>query len=553
MSSPAPRLQDRAYQRECVDAIVSAVERGVQGAATVLPTGAGKSVIIGMLAARPEIRRRGRLLVLAHREELLQQNAAKVRLADPSLRVGILQGARREIFADVVMGSVLSAKSDRNLRALSAIGGVGAVVVDECHHATAASYRRVMNHFEVPRIGFTATMVRGDDASLGEIWTDIVYTRSIAEMIREGYLCGVRGIRVLVKDLDLGKVKRMHGDFSEKALGQALEESLAPGAIARAYVEHAAGKQGIVFAPTVHSAQVIGEALCEAGIKTETVHGEMEADERRAALDRFRAGDVQVLSNCMILTEGTDLPMAEVIVMARPTSNAGLYIQCVGRGLRPHPGKTRALVLDVVGATSKHSLVSPIKLFGDEVKPREVDGDLLELDGYDEEDERGGAGGPEPAVLRDGPLEAVEVDLFHGSASAWLRTKGGTWFLPAGERFIALVPGERGTDFDVVWMWRRKQGSGWVARAVPELGYAMSMAEGNVTFWEKQHAQRAQGWRLAPVSDQARTYAREFGVTLDGLATEGEAYDVIVVGEASKRIDRTQKRRLAALTGVSGS
>lgn len=552
MSSPTPALQDRAYQNECVDAIVSAVRRGVRGAAVVLPTGAGKSIVIGKLAAHPEIRRRGRLLALAHREELLQQNAAKVLMADPSLRVGILQGTRREIFADVVMGSVLSVKSDRNLRALSAIGGVGLVVVDECHHATAASYRKIMDHFDAPRVGFTATMVRGDDAALGDIWTDIVYTRSIAEMIREGYLCGVRGIRVLVKDLDLAGVKRMHGDFSEKALGQALEESLAPGAIARAYAEHAAGKQGIVFAPTVHSAQVIGEALCEAGIKTETVHGEMEADERRAALDRFRAGDVQVLSNCMILTEGTDLPMAEVIVMARPTSNAGLYIQCVGRGLRPHPGKQKALVLDVVGATSKHSLVSPIKLFGDEVKPREVDGDLLELDGYDEEDERG-AGGPTPAVLRDGPLEAVEVDLFHGSASAWLRTHGGVWFLPAGDRFIALVPGERGWDFDVVWMNRRRTGpgmSGWVARAVPELGAAMAYAEGNVTSEEKTTALRDRTWRRRRASDAQRRYAASFGVVLGEDATGGDAAEVISVGEASRRIDYAQQLRLAQMARV---
>lgn len=544
MSSPGLRL--RPYQTECKDALVSAVLRGVKGPATVLPTGAGKSVIIGAFSAELEIQRRGRVLVLSHRDELQEQNAAKVRMVDPRLRVGIVQGARNEVLADVVMGSVATLRNDRRLAMLR---DVGTIVVDECHHATADSYRKIMNHYGVPRVGFTATMVRGDQASLGDIWTDIVYTRGIAEMIRDGYLCGVRGIRVMVENLDLAKVKRMHGDYAEKALGEALETSLAPEVIAKAYCEHAADKQGIVFAPTVSSAEVIAAALCAAGIVTETVHGKMATEDRRAVLQRFRDGKTRVLANCMVLTEGTDLPMAEVAVMARPTSNAGLYIQCVGRVLRPYPGKHRALVLDVVGATAKHSLVSPVRLFGEEVTPREVGDDLLELDGYDEE-ETGGA--PPPKPLAFGPHTSVEVDLFHGSESAWLRTRGGTWFLPAGERFIALVPGERGIDFDVVWMWRRKQGSGWVARAVPELGYAMSMAEGNVTFWEKQHAQRAQGWRLAPVSDQARTYAREFGVALDGLATEGEAYDVIVVGEASKRIDRVQKRRLAAMTGASG-
>lgn len=546
MSSPGLRL--RPYQTECVDALVDALDRGVKGPATVLPPGSGKSVIIGALSARPEIQRRGRVLVLSHRDELQKQNAAKAQMADPRLRVGILQGNRREILADVIMASVLSAKSPRNLAAMT---DIGLIVVDECHHATAASYRTVMDHFNVPRVGFTATMVRGDDASLGEIWTDIVYTRGIAEMIRDRYLCAVRGIRVLVDSLDLNRVKRMHGDYAEKALGEALEQSLAPEAIAKAYTEHAAGKQGIVFAPTVSSAQVIADALNAAGIVTETVWGEMGDDERAAALQRFRDGKTQVLSNCMILTEGTDLPMAEVAVMARPTSNRGLYIQCVGRVLRPHPSKPHALVLDVVGATGKHSLVSPIKLFGDEVKPREV-ADLLELDGYDEEETTGGGGLPS-APLMDGPLRSIEVDLFHGSESAWLRTRGGTWFLPAGERFIALVPGAGLTDFDVVWMHRRKAGvSGWVARGIPELGYAMSYAEGNVTFWEKQHAAKDRQWRMSPVSERARAYAAEFGVTLDGLATEGEAADVIVVAEASRRIDAKQRKRMAALTGVSG-
>lgn len=546
MSSPGLTL--RPYQTECVDALVDAVDRGVKGPAVVLPTGAGKSVIIGAYAARLETQRRGRVLVLAHREELLAQNANKVRLADPRLRVGIVQAGRNEVLADVVMGSVATLRSDRRLAMLR---DVGTVVVDECHHATATSYRKIMDHYGVPRVGFTATMVRGDEASLGEVWTDIVYTRSIAEMIREGYLCGVRGVRVMVAGLDLGKVKRMHGDYSEKALGEALEGSLAPQAIAKAYTEHAPGKQGIVFAPTVHSAQVIADELCAVGIKAEVVHGDMAPEERAAALDRFRAGDVQVLSNCMVLTEGTDLPMAEVAVMARPTTNAGLYIQCVGRVLRPHPGKARALVLDVVGATAKHSLVSPVKLFGEEVKPREVGDDVLELDGYDEEAEPQGDGrGIDDQVLLDGPLQAVEVDLFHGSESAWLRTRGGTWFLPAGERFIALVPGEHLVGFDVVWMHRRRTGegaSGWVARGIPELGYAMAYAEGNVTFWEKQSAQREREWRMAPVSDRARAYAVEFGVTLDGCATEGEAHDVIVVGEASRRIDGKQKRRMAAM------
>lgn len=535
----SPTLKPRDYQLETVDAVVSALDRGVTGPAVVLPTGAGKSVIIGMLAARPEIQKRGRVLVLAHREELLEQNAQKARMADPNLRVGIVQGQRRkEYLADVIMGSVLTLCRDANLARLRE---VGLIVVDECHHVTADSYRKILSHYDVPHVGFTATMTRADKSALGDIWTEVVYSKDISWMIRRGYLCAVDGKRIKVAGLDLAKVKRMHGDYSEKALGEAIEGSMAPGAVARAYVEHAMGRQGILFAPTVSSAEVFATALAELGVKVETIHGKLGTEERRAMLQRFRDGVTTILSSVGVLTEGTDLPMAEVAIMCRPTTNVGLYIQCVGRVLRLHPGKGRALVLDLVGVTSKHSLVSPVQLFGDDAET--IERDVLDME-RDEVEEAGG--GDEPVHLLDGPLEAEEVDLFHGSQSAWLRTHEGTWFLPAGSRFIALIPAESGAGWHIVAMNRYVPGdSRWVARDVPDLGYAMSYAEDDVTAAERASVEKERAWRNGRVDQKMIKYARSIGVRAGYSMTLGELQTGITVEEASRRIDPKVRARMS--------
>ena len=533
----SPTLKLRDYQVETVDAVVSGLKRGVRGGAVVLPTGAGKSVIIGAVAAVPEVQALGRVLVLAHREELQEQNAAKARMADPNLRVGIVQAGRNEVLADVVMGSVQTLRHESRLRQLT---NVGLIVVDECHHATADSYRKIMDYYKVPAVGFTATMTRADKSALGEIWTEVVYSKDISWMIRRGYLCAVDGKRIKVAGLDLAKVKRMHGDFSEKALGEAIEGSMAPGAVARAYVEHATGRQGILFAPTVSSAEVFASALAELGVKVETIHGKLGTEERRAMLQRFRDGTTTILSSVGVLTEGTDLPMAEVAIMCRPTTNVGLYIQCVGRVLRLHPGKERALVLDLVGVTSKHSLVSPVQLFGDDAEA--IERDVLDME-RDDVEETGDDGAQ---FLLDGPLEAEEVDLFHGSQSAWLRTHDGTWFLAAGQRYIVIIPGDAGAGWHVVAMNRYMPGdSRWVARDVPELGYAMAYAEGDVTKAEAMGVEKERAWRGQRVDFKLTKYARSLGIRVSSGDTLGHVQAQVNVEEASRRIDPIQRARIA--------
>lgn len=522
----------------------------------VLPTGAGKTVVFAHLAKRWLGAREGRVLVLAHRTELIEQAAGKIRAVAPALDVGIVKAERNQTRSRVVVGSVQTLRSENRRKMLQ---GVGLVIVDECHHATADSYVQVLRHYgcladdgEAVAVGFTATMSRGDDMSLGDIWQDVVYSRSIAEMIHGGYLVRPRGIRVWVDDLDLSKVRKTRGDYREGDLGQALTDSMAPELIAKSYVEHASERQGILFAPTVESATVIGDAVREAGISTAMVWGAQPASERAKALDDFMGNRVQMLANCMVLTEGTDLPPASCAVIARPTTHQGLYVQMTGRVLRPWPGKADALVLDVVGASQRHALASPVQLYGDESVVLDADATEDESDSCDDEvgavelDEGLGAGWTEAPEYRNGPVISEEVDLFRGSASAWLRTAAGVWFLPAGkERFVAIVPGrERGTH-DVTAMHRYQQGTGrWIIQGVPDLSYAMAWAEGEITAAEQSISRKERGWRARRPTQNQRDLARRYGIIVHDQMLSGEVSNAITVAMATARIDS----RLPALT-----
>lgn len=537
----------RPYQREAVSAVRQAWLGGQQRPAVVLPTGAGKTVVFSDLLGDDGAASSGRDLVIAHREELISQAVAKIRMMVGNRRVGVVKAERDQTNHDIVVASVQTLASERRR---SRIRDVRRVVVDECHHATADTYMKVLDHYGcfdeggADAVGFTATMIRGDEKALGDVWPDVVYTKSIAEMIHEGYLVRPRGLRVRVPDLNLRGVSKSAGDYTNSGLGKAIEGSLAPELVAKAYAEHAQDKQGILFAPTVATAQLYAEALRAVGISAEIVSGTTEKGERARILQRFRDGAVQVLCNCMVLTEGTDLPMAEVCVIGRPTLNRGLLIQMCGRVLRLWPGKDSALILDVSGATERHSLLGAIELFGDEGVDVPVDEEQApEPDVLDELDLEL-APTELDEQLDDGPtwltgeVEAIEVDLFHGSASIWLRTYGGMWFIPTGERYILIQAGTEQGTWDVVRMSTRVGGgSSWVFRGAPDLAYAMAFGEGDVTREEQMLARKEARWRAGRPTEKARVYGRSLGVFLPDNATGGELSSAIAVAKASARID----------------
>lgn len=530
----------RDYQREAVAAIRASWAGGVRRPACVLPTGAGKTVVFSDLIMRDLRDGSDRVLVLAHRDELIRQAVSKIKSVAPYLRVGVCKAGEDQVGAPVVVGSVQTMRNEARRRR---VRNVGLVVVDECHHATAPSYREVLSYYGcfddgARAVGFTATMSRGDGVGLGSVWQGVVYERDIRYMITRGFLVPPRGVYVRVEDLNLANVKRTAGDYSEGALGDALTASMAPERIVDAYREHASGRPTLLFVPTVAFAELMVGRFTAAGVTARVVHGGQGADERRAALAAFRDGRVSVLVNCMVLTEGTDLPLASCVIIARPTTHVGLYVQMVGRVLRPYPGKTEALVLDVVGVSRRHRLAGLTDLIGerDEVGKR----DPAEPGEVDEIEEDGDEGGSYVnRAWLDGTLVSEDVDLFHGQRARWQRTHAGHWFVATGERFLGVVPSPLSGSWDVVSFHRHLVGeSDWVVRGVGDLGYAMAHAESVIGVAESALAKRQAQWRRRPVSNAQQSRLYRYGVADSStLANQGAAADLMNVWDASTRID----------------
>ncbi|MFB7474009.1 DEAD/DEAH box helicase [Kitasatospora sp. NPDC056184] len=524
----------RPYQREAISRLIDGWQAaGPTRLAVVLPTGAGKTVVLSHLISRMHQQTGRRALVIAHREELIQQAAAKLRAIAPHLTVGIVKAGRNEHRGvDVIVASVQTL-AVRKRRA--AITGVGLVVVDECHHAAADSYVEVLDHFGawsgVPVAGFTATMTR-TDGGLADIWQDIVFQLDILDLMADGHLVDVRGKRVTVGGLDLDKVKTRAGDLQDSQLGQALEDSGAARVVADAYAEHAADRPGVVFTPTVATAHGMAEALTAAGITAAAVWGDMPREDRTAVLDRYKAGDVQVLTNCMVLTEGFDAPWASCAVIARPTKSAGLYVQMVGRVLRPSPGKTDALVLDVMGSSTRHKLASIVDLTGRDVGALRENQSLAEAAAEPAE--------PEPTKPGAGAAFAVgweDVDLFHHSRVRWLRTGGGIWFIPAGRSLYFLVPSAAG-----LYRIRRWSEDGGVQP--PSLDHDFTQAD--AMRWAEIGARSREGralalrdsaWRARPASPKQLQLCRYRRVRVSPGWTAGDVSDALDIAQATALLD----------------
>lgn len=565
----------RPYQHEAIEALRRELRRSPgHGTAVVLPTGTGKTTVFAEYGRQEVERTDDRVLYIAHRDELIDQAYQRVRRMAPGHTVGIVNAVSNSAMARHVVGSVqsLGGESAAMARRRNMIKKVGTLVIDEAHHAVAPIYQRVIDHFVHERgaklIGFSATLSRTDGKALGRVWRSVAYEKTIGWAIGEGFLVRPVGIRVQVDDLHLERLRSSGGDLAREAVGEAIESSLAPEAIAKAMIEHASTRPTILFAPTVHSAGVIEDALRASGFTTALVHGAMPKDARKAALLAFRAGRVQVLVNVMVLTEGTDLPRTSCIVIARPTKSRGLYQQMVGRGLRidpDDPSKIDCLVLDLTGATGL-GLASCTDLFGGEDEQARkpcycsglgemIDGSCSHARCHDDclcggGRECGCSWEPEShevieedePIYADGPLKSTVIDLFSGSPVQWLRTTRGVPFLPAGERYIAIVPADPsdGGGFDVVSVhWQDWQDARYVARKCRDFAMAMRYGEDDLTVGERRQASKDDGFRKRRMksSETQRAWATSYGISADPSILASELQQRLAEAGASARID----------------
>jgi ATP-dependent helicase IRC3 len=548
----------RSYQREAIDAVFKAWADGMRRPAIVLPTGAGKTVVFSALVR--EFREPGpghmaqvqhltgtRVMILAHRDELVDQAIAKLRAVMPGVNVGKVKAESDDRYADVIVASVQTLASERRRTRLAVdqenVGNIGLIITDECHHAAAASYRKIYDAFpDALQLGVTATMARGDRQGLGDVWEDVVSKRSILWMISKGYLTDVRTRRVDLKALDMGAVKSSRGDWAAGDLGRALMEAEADTAIARAYKEHAGDRQGIVFTPTVETACAAAEALTEAGVRSAVITGDTPKDERHHFYEQYRRGVFQTLVSCMVLTEGFDMPQAEVAVIARPTQSAPLYTQMVGRVLRPYPGKTEALVLDLVGA-SANKLRTLIDLEPGTVKAVRDGESLAEALIREEEEQNRKV----PAGSLAFELKVRDVDAFAASEHAWVRTPKGVMFINCGETRVFLWPtpaewgGNRRDEWDVCVA---VPGQPW-KRVEPYTGLDLSSAMAWGEAVSEDHypgfgTSRSAAWRKKPASEKQKDLAKRYGIDPKGMRA-GEVSEAIDVAMGGLYFDRFVK------------
>lgn len=591
----AASLSMRPYQDRCLAALVgyrrNRTERlpdGGRRGLVHMATGTGKTVLFSHI---PRLSR-GRVLAMAHREELVDQIAGTMRRVNPDSSVGVEQAGRTAPGGcKVVVASVQTlAMSPDRLNALDP-SQFSVVITDEAHHYLADTYFRVLGHFGVaPDLaalkarglkgqerkeaarqlfkefrppagapflaGFTATPARADGLGLEYLFDDIVFSYGIQDAILDGWLCPVRGLRVYT-GASLEGVRTRGGDFAEGDLSRAVNTEKRNEHVVKAYLEHASGRRALAFAVDRQHAQDLFTAFLSHRIKAGLVLGNTREPERRAVIAAFRAGEVDVLVNCEVLTEGFDSPECSCIIMARPTKSAILYTQMMGRATRIAPGKEDMLVLDMADA-GKAGVVSANTLFGLPPKLDPGGEDLMEVTAqareYEEQvpqgqwDEVRSLEDLRQAVDQFDPLvmAGLSGDVARGTCLAWLKIPSGfVLAVPASQGYAASPPAQLGVVEDLLGhaALRVKEGPGASIEVggYPGVVEAMAAAE----QWVQQH--RADSYSMLRRDASWRTAQEN--------ATPGQAALLrrlqepmpvgLTKGQASVMIDRalTRKKR----------
>lgn len=513
----------RDYQQDTVSGLYASYGRGNRRVATVLPTGGGKTVVFSHVAA-DAVRAGRRSLVLAHRTELIDAAEEKLLGSSAGMSVGVVQGRRREFDRDVIVGSVQTIVREGALNVLRS-RDLGLVVVDECHHIAAATYQTILRELGVftdagPLLyGVTATLGRGDRKSLGDTFEDVAHAVPMTDLIRDGHLLRPKGLRVKVEGLDLSRVKRSRTSESgldDRAVAAAMSESLAPAALARAILKHGKGRHGVAFLPTVELSKEQARVFNEHGINAIHVDADTPRAARKEIIRRARLGEYDMVCNVGLFTEGTDVPIWDLVALARMTSSDVLFQQMAGRGLRPYPGQSDCLVMDFVGLTARLHIRTVVELEGVEMIDELDD----ELKAFDEEipeperDEPGHAPPAEPGI--DGELVSELVDLFGASHVAWQHSPRGVWYLPGGNGYaVFLAPADEVDRYDV---YEHVDGAPRLLHEDPcDISAAMAWGEKAVRERAARDVSRDAGWRRGKVKRADRLTA-----VFRGLATPDE-------------------------------
>lgn len=539
----------RPYQQAAVAAVHQDWAEGTRRVGVVLPTGAGKSTVIAALAA--DAYQRGlRVVLLAHRGELLDQMLDAVRAVDPTIpadQLGVVR-AEQDDHGAAIVAATLQTLAHAHRR--QALGPREVILWDEVHHAGAEGWHATFEDLDgygddTFMCGFTATMYRDKDRKgrgLGEIIQKISYERDLRWAIEQGYLVQPQGLTVRIQGLNaLNDVRTVAGDFHQGQLAEVMEA--ATDYVVEAVTTHAADRRPIIFAASVDAAHLIADALTAADYPAIAVTGEQGYEQRQEAYHAYRAGFTKAIVTVMVLTEGADFPMCDAVVLARPTRSRNLYSQMVGRALRLYDGKDDALVLDLSGSTRVMKLVNLSQLDKD-APMRAVDetGQDVTDDYLDEIDSE-----PEPPakIVRQGPVDMVTIDLLAGDDTLWLETPKGVPFINLERNEVVFLwPDDDRELWAVGHINTRTRKGGWAEEIEGEPPYDdLKSAIENAEEWAVENGYQLPGrdssWRSgnrAPSEAQLR-FARTLHIVEAEGMTKGRLSDEISIALAARLLD----------------
>lgn len=476
-------MELRPYQQEAKDSIFSQWENGIQNTLLVLPTGCGKTIVFAKVAEEC-VRRGDRVLILAHRGELLDQAADKI---GNSTGLGCAtEKAEQSCLGSwfrIVVGSVQSMMREKRLSQFPQ-DYFNTIIIDEAHHCISDSYQKVLQHFpDANVLGVTATPDRGDMKNLGTVFESLAYEYTLPKAIKEGYLSPIKAVTIPLK-VDLSGVGMQSGDFKAGDLGTALDPYLYN--IAEEMKKYCQGRKTVVFLPLIKTSQKFRDILNENGFHAAEVNG--DSQDRAEILQGFNNGKYDVLCNSMLLTEGWDCPSVDCVVVLRPTKVRSLYCQMVGRGTRLSPGKDHLLLLDFLWHTERHELCHPAHLICESEEVAKKMTENLENAAF--------------------PVDIEEAEK------------------TAAEDVVAQR--EEALAKQLAEMKRRKR------KLVDPLQFEMSIQAEDLAGYVP-----AFGWEMAPPSDSQKQTLEKLGILPDEIDN---------AGKASKLLERLDKRRQEGLT-----
>lgn len=476
-------MELRPYQEEARESIFEQWDSGVKRTLLVLPTGCGKTIVFAKVT-EDCVRRGDRVLILAHRGELLDQAADKIQKSTGlGCAVEKAEESCRGSWFRIVVGSVQTLMREKRLGGFPA-DYFNTIIIDEAHHCISDSYQRVLEHFsEAKVLGVTATPDRGDMRNLGTYFETLAYEYTLPKAIKEGFLSPIKALTLPLK-IDMRGVGTHAGDFKASDISTALDPYLF--GIAEEMKKYCMDKKTVVFLPLVKTSQKFRDILNENGFNAAEVNG--DSQDRAEVLQAFDAGTYNVLCNSMLLTEGWDCPSVDCVVVLRPTKVRSLYCQMVGRGTRLYPGKDYLLLLDFLWHTERHELCHPASLICQDEEVARKMTENIEAAGC--------------------PIDIEEAEK------------------TAAEDVVAQR--EEALAKQLAEMKRRKK------KLVDPLQFEMSIQAEDLSGYVP-----AFGWEMAPASEKQLATLEKLGILPDQIDN---------AGKAAKLLDRLDKRRAEGLT-----